>query len=265
MGVIKAIVYSNVWIALGASAYALHTMMMTHIKLNYSFLLLVFLATLFSYNFQRLIRFNVIENKTSERLIWMDNNKNLIKYLTIFSFSISLFLTFYYLTIEEIFLTIPAFVLVIFYATFFNKRKKGLRDLPLVKIFIISAVWAYVLGIFPLLISGHLVETKLVFIDKFCFILAITIPFDIRDLSFDKEQQKTLPMILGIYGAKAVAIIALGISLYINHWFVDNQLVLITFYALALLLVLLSSRNKSELYFSGMIDGLLVLSPLLFV
>ena len=265
MKIIKAIVYSNIWIALGAAAYISHTFLSTNAAIDYPILWMVFFATLFSYNFQRLIRLDFIENKTSDRLIWMVNNKKMLQIITGLSFVAAAILALWDLSIREMMLTLPALILVIFYASFFNENKKGLRDFPFVKIFIISAVWAYVLGIFPLLLNGNTNSWDLVFIDKFCFILGITIPFDIRDLVFDAKEKKTIPMMFGVKGAKLIALVALAFSFYLNLGFGTNIIALACFYTVAFLLILLSDKNKSELYFSGLIDGFLVFSPLLFI
>ena len=265
MKLIKGIVYSNVWIALGSAVYVSHTFFATGSPINYPLLWMVFFATLFSYNFQRLVRFDIIENKTSDRLIWMKRNKKVLQTITVFSFISAATLALFHLSVTEMLLTLPALVLVVFYASFFNQNKKGLRDLPFIKIFIISAVWAYVLGVFPLLLSGNTLNWDLVFIDKFCFILAITIPFDIRDLVFDAKEKKTIPMMFGIKGAKLIAIVALAFSFYLNSWYATNLIVLGCFYGTVLLLILLSNKKKSELYYSGLIDGLLIFSPLLFL
>ncbi len=261
---VKAIVYSNVWIALGAFFYGLHTYLMVNLKPNVEFLLLTFFATLFSYNFQRLVRFDGIENKSTERLQWMERHLGIIKLLTIFSFIISAFLALFYFTLNDLLLSLPAFLIVIFYATFFSKKSKGLRSLPFVKIFMIASVWAYVLGVYPLLISGETSGFLFVFLDKFCFILAITIPFDIRDLLYDKSYQKTIPMLFGVLGSKIVALVFLAVSFYINLWFVANIYFLVGFYLITAALILLSNNKKPELFYSGLIDGLLVLSPMIY-
>ena len=41
------------------------------------------------------------------------------------------------------------------------------------------------------------------------FILAITIPFDIRDLKYDKSNLKTLPIIFGASKARLIGLLSL--------------------------------------------------------
>ena len=265
MSIIRAIVFSNIWIAIGAAAYAWHTYLFVGILPNWYFIALVFFATLFSYNFQRLIRLDIIENKTSKRLTWIERHKVELKLLTAFSFVFAGVWAMFELSLIELFLAFPTLVLVVFYASFFTKNKKrGIRDIPFIKIFVIAGVWAFVLGAFPLLKTHPYREVLTVFLDKFCFILAITIPFDIRDLAYDASSKKTLPMLAGVVGAKAIALVALVVSFAINVFAPTNIISLSVFYLVAALLIGFSSQKRQELYYTGLIDGLLVVSPVVF-
>ena len=262
---IKAIVYSNVWIALGASLYTLHTFHISQLEVDYNLLILVFFATLFSYNFQRIVRFDRIEGEKSERHLWLERNVISLRIITVISFVSATCLSFYIFTIKELLLLSIPFLLVIFYATFLSKTKKGLRDLPFVKIFIIALVWSAISGGLPFYLANDFQYMGFILIEKFLFILAITIPFDIRDLIYDKAKQKTLPMVFGENGSKVVAAFCLIVSFWISFNFGATLELIIPFYILTLFLVLCSNKNRQELYFAGLIDGLLVISPLVFI
>lgn len=265
MRVIKSIVFSNIWIALGASCYTLHTFQIANLEINYLLLSLIFSATLFSYNFQRVVRLNKIDGDKSERHLWLQKYTTLLKFVIATSFLMSAMLSVYVFTISQLLLMSIPFLLVVFYATFLTNKKKGLRDLPFVKIFIIALVWVVITGALPFLVSGKTDDMMLILIDKFLFIIAITIPFDIRDLVYDKARQKTLPMIFGERGSKIIAVFCLLISLSINLWLGAQIELTIPFYVLTMALITFSTKNKQELYYAGLIDGLLVISPLLFI
>ena len=49
------------------------------------------------------------------------------------------------------------------------------------------------------------------FVHRLCFVFAITIPFDIRDLKYDSLQLKTIPTIFGEEKARYIAYATLGI------------------------------------------------------
>ena len=83
------------------------------------------------------------------------------------------------------------------------------RDVPLLKIFIIAFSWTYLTIIIPVIVHNISFDSNLILniIVRFLFVLAITIPFDIRDLKFDKVI--TLPKYLGVKKSKILAYIIL--------------------------------------------------------
>jgi len=74
----------------------------------------------------------------------------------------------------------------------YNNKWLALRDIPFLKIFVIAFVWALVTGLLPLISSKDLIQINLqhiLFLTKqFLFVVAITIPFDIRDMKYDVEK-----------------------------------------------------------------------------
>lgn len=76
----------------------------------------------------------------------------------------------------------------------------NLRELRGVKIYIIAFVWAGVTVILPLLNNIELfqVDVLLTFIQRFCLIFALILPFEIRDLKFDMARLGTVPQLFGV-------------------------------------------------------------------
>ena len=52
----------------------------------------------------------------------------------------------------------------------------------------------------------------------FTFILAITIPFDIRDLNYDSENLKTLPQIVGSIGCVLILLSILIVLIFYSYF-----------------------------------------------
>ena len=102
-----------------------------------------------------------------------------------------------------------------------------LRKVPYCKIFIIAFTWT--ISTIILLISENNIPLEsniyLHIISRFLFVLAITIPFDIRDIKYDHVKLKTIPIIVGITKAKAIAIIALfALQLVSSYQFLNYNL-----------------------------------------
>ena len=99
------------------------------------------------------------------------------------------------------------------------------------------------------------------------FILAITIPFDIRDLQIDKQQGvKTLPYALGIGKVRIVSLVALGLATILTFylWY-QHQLstpILLAYlitYGFTSYLISLAGEDNSDYYFSGWLDATMVI------
>ena len=107
-----------------------------------------------------------------------------------------------------------------------GNQKVSLRELPRAKIFLIALVWSIVSVALITLEneSFYSLDTLLLFISRFSFVLAITIPFDIRDLKYDDLSLKTIPQIYGEKKAKMIAVYCLAFFELISicHFFVGD-------------------------------------------
>ncbi len=76
-----------------------------------------------------------------------------------------------------------------------------LREIPYIKIFLIAGIWL-MLSILPVLTDFKQITTnkqfQLLLLQRLLFLFAIIIPFDLRDIEFDRKQGiKTLAIALG--------------------------------------------------------------------
>ncbi len=106
-----------------------------------------------------------------------------------------LFMTFFY--------AIPLFKI--------GERTISFRSFPFVKIFAIAISWAAVSVFFPLYEGNYEFTTSVYieFIQRFFILVAISIPFDIRDIVVDSKLLKTLPQVMGIKGSKKLGTLLL--------------------------------------------------------
>lgn len=239
---------------------------------HYSYVinLFVFFATLFTYNFQRLVRLDV-QGELSHRQQWLQANKKWLWLMTIVSaiaavyFSLSL-------SFDSLRLLLPLGVIALMYPLPlipFKGKLLRLREIPGIKIFLIALVWALVtVGI---LVEEHqLVWTTdvwLLFLHRLFFVFAITIPFDIRDLKYDSLQLKTIPTVLGEEKARYVAYAALAVyELLVIAQFIFGEtlswqvlIALLSTSAVTAYLLYKSKSDSSEYHFSFWVEGASVL------
>lgn len=226
----------------------------------------VFFASLFAYNFQRLIGAD-FRGSHSLRHQWIQKNKRVLWLLTAVSGIVALALS-TQLSKNCLLLLLPLGVIVLLYPIpIFYSRGKAyrLREVPGIKIFLIAAVWTLV-SVGLLAIEKKLawsLDLGLLLAQRFFFVFAITIPFDIRDLKYDNKALKTIPVVFGEEKARMVGFISL--ALYelgvIAQYLVGNSLSISAFIALLCVsgisayLLLKTTSKKGEYYFAFWVEG----------
>src|SRR5690554_8135853 len=80
----------------------------------------------------------------------------------------------------------------------------------------------------------------------FFFILAATVPFDIRDLVYDGKHKSTIPQILGVKGAKTIALLFLILSALSLYCSFPTVICMWLFYLCYLVLAILIIGRSEE-------------------
>lgn len=261
--IIRFLVYSNIFVAFCVLALALSSEVLLG-TVNYKISQFVFFTTLFTYNFQRFIRIK----KGGNHLVksWLTKNKIVVYILMICSGLMSLY---FFLQFQ-----ITTQLMISFIGGLSLLYPFGLRKIPFSKIFIISIVWA-ISTLLLLALENNIVlsnDIVLHLVSRFLFVFAITIPFDIRDFSYDIEKIKTIPIFFGVKKAKIIAVFSLIICSVFsifqytkNALNFENLLALILLYFVSSFLIVKSDRNKGEFYFSFWVESLSILCYLFLV
>ncbi len=257
-------VFSNLWIAIAAVGLTLNTYLLLNRAVNQDVVLLVFFATFSIYNLQRLVKHYFQNKNYSNRHYWILEHVKVLEFLVLLSSVASVYLFFETYSLQAFLYLLPFSMVSILYSVTLFSKNKSLRDLPFAKIFLISITWAVVSVVLPFLeleLSFDYAFVQL-FLFNFFFILAITIPFDIRDVGLDHDETKTLPQYFGVNKAVDLAMWLLSVCLLISifSFFTFGQIIPLV---IALILVLKTKKKQPELFYSGLIDGVILLFPLL--
>lgn len=160
--------------------------------------------------------------------------------------------------IHKLWIILPAIFITFWYAIpLFNYKGKriSLRNYPTVKMLSIAFVWAMVTVLFPLQESVSSSQVWLEFIQRFFLILALVIPFDIRDLKQDVTHLQTLPQKIGIFKSKLVGIqyVAMFFVLGFFKLPLTNKSTLIPELLIAILSLffLIKSRENQSKYYAA--------------
>jgi hypothetical protein len=214
-------------------------------------------STFAVYNGQRLIKSK--QPPQTPWLTWVKRHERML-YLATFASSlltVSTLLMIGKLSWESLVLLGITGVVSFFYV--FRVKGKNLREVPYMKIHFIAFTWAAVLILFPMLNEkGWSEDVIWQSIAHYFFVLALGIPFDIRDVKYDSASQKTIPQVLGIVWAKVISTVFLftfmAIMLLVNEVFLVNY----SFYFagfILFLLILFTNEDRGDLYCGGAIDG----------
>ncbi|MCR9171198.1 MAG: hypothetical protein NXI10_01810 [bacterium] len=233
-----------------------------------------FFGTLAVYNGQRL--FKVSDVKTPW-LNWVEARNGEIRWLTIIAsvlslgFSVAIFFGRPFVKdFGSDFLRIATWMspaVMVSFLYIFRLKGKNLRDIPHLKIHLIAFSWVFILILFPFLMRFYVGLDFIrpfiaLIIGHYFYVVAVTIPFDIRDLKYDKDNQKTIPQRVGVNGAKLIAVGLLLVSAVFltgltpiridNYWFYGAIFTQV-------LLVLGMNTERSDFYCAGWIDGAIAL------
>ncbi len=153
-------------------------------------------------------------------------------------------------------------------------RGKRVRDFPFIKIALVAIVWSWISVILPALRyeMAHSFEIiSLMIIERALFIFGITIPFDIRDIEQDRKSgTKTIPSSIRLRTSKLIAgvsiLVALAIDLVLTSYFhLYTTPIFVGFlftYVLSLTLIAYSRPDLPDWYFTGLVDGLMLVLPI---
>ncbi|MFT5823676.1 MAG: hypothetical protein ACI8ZM_004938 [Crocinitomix sp.] len=262
---ISFLAYSNSWIGFGAAAFIWQYYLIYDLACNWQLITFAFFATVLTYTFQRYYKIISDTKQGGLRMVWMKENPNLIKGIMLVS-GIGCLPFLLGMTLSSLFLLFTCGLLSLFYVIKIpGKIGRNLRDIPSLKIFLIGIVWAATSTFLPYLNepAGTVEIPWLLFIADFVFVVAITIPFDIRDIILDESDKKTIPQLLGETKALWIAVIMLLVNYTLLILVVDSLLVLtLTCLSLSVIFVRASTKDSPDIYFSFFIDGLLILQPL---
>jgi len=252
--IIDFYVFSNIHVAFATFCLVKITLLNIGVSENMT-AWFVFFSTLVSYNIIRFLRFKNIKTWYH---VWIKNNRALLYSISVISALIIIYLSFN-LRLKAILVLIPFALTVFFYTS--PLKHFSLRNIPGLKLFLIAFSWAGITVLFPLIqnyITPRIIDW-ITFFQRFLFVVVITIPFDIRDLSFDNTQLKTIPQQFGIKKSKLFGILLL--ILFISLEFIKPsaknvivQTLIITI--LSGLLLWFSNNNQSKYYSSFLVESL---------
>ena len=272
--VLDAVLFSSVWLSGAAAvqtAASFRRWLPTDAGVNGRVVALVFAATLLVYNLDAVLPFKHWQPAAgSGRKAWQQRHRRALAGL---AGGAALAAGYFFLADgwwRYLPALLPLTVLALVYSwplVRWQGQRRALREVPLLKGFLIAGVWsAITVGLPALALHRPLAEALGLLTQRFCLVLALTIVFDIRDLSRDRAAgTRTFPVVLGVAGAKVAALAFLAAAMTLGYERGVTPLGLGLTALAAAAVILLADERRSDYFFALLADGVLVVPAVLYL
>ena len=254
---LQCLLYSNAFIAISGGMYAFHDAINN--EFHYPIYSVIFLITITWLSYQiPLINCFFLSNNipTKAKDSWFVEHKNLMLFLTAVLMAIAGTCSFYLNSERQTLVIILSFISLSYVMPNILFRY-SLRKIPYLKIFLIAGSWA-ALSVFWWQQINQFSIT--LFCIRFITLIAITLPFDIRDLDEDKTNDlKTIPMLFNHSTNKTIIFSLLAISFFLC--LITPNITIFEYYLIfiAALTLLLYTPSKTDIYFYLLVDGIFII------
>ena len=253
---------SSIHVALAASALTLVTLIELDLKLDKYLLYFVFFSTITGYNFVKY--FGVAKFHHRSLAVWL-------KVIQVFSFMAFLAMCFValYLELNTLILIGILGVVTFFYTipVMLPKRylfddHKNLRQIGGLKVYVIALVWAFTSVYLPVVNEAVSIDADVIILglQRFCYVLVLMLPFEIRDLNYDSLKLATIPQKIGIKKTKIIGVLLLLLFVLLDYFKdVLKQETLLSTVIIALItfvLLMFSNKNQSKYYSAFWVESL---------
>ncbi len=268
----RFVVQSHIWISMGAALLALLTEIECFDKISVAPLVVAF-STLLVYNLLRWVKLKRISSSVFH--LPQTGFPAPIHAGLVLLAALGLAFTARHLSEAGLLILACAALPALAYGLRIIPSSKGWlspRELPHVKLPLVALVWALATVLYPAVQAENQIKLPSVFVllygaERLLFVLALTIPFDVRDMHLDDPRLRTLPMVIGQRrsGYLAISILLLLGGLHLVYGVLPSHYMYSLMYALSALAIWPLTHRKldelSPLYFTGLLDGLLILLP----
>lgn len=279
MKVFNFLIKTNLYLAISSIFLLLETQILLGARPQFhAWMILVFLGVLIEYNLNKIFKFLYAENDIKTAKI-LSGKEKLIVFISILLITIVIITPVIYYTKASVIIVIfSSGIVTLLYSFPINKKNAkqiGLRNLPYLKIFLISLIWS-VITVVPaaLQIKDKVVfnEVIFVFIERFIFVFAITLPFDIRDVNVDRiAGLKTIPLLIGDKKSLYLSKLSLFLFVFICsiHFMKMNKiemlLPMIFTFILTFLALTFNRIQSMKFYHYGILDGMMIFQGLIII
>lgn len=262
-GVFAFYINSSIHVALAVVSLLVITVLEFQLKFSSHLIGFVFLASLTGYNFVKYAKVAGLHHRT------LTNSLKTIQVFSAVCFVLLVYFA-YQLPIKVLLIAVCFGMATFLYAVPFV-RSKNLRNFSGLKIFIVAFVWAGVTVILPFVASEVPISADvfLTFLQRILIVVALILPFEIRDVPYDGLNLKTLPQQFGVRNTKLLGQFILLFCLVFEFFKAYSEvayLISLLIFCVILGWLLVISKTMQNRYFASFwIEGLPILWLVIFL
>ncbi|MCM4160476.1 hypothetical protein FHG64_07265 [Antarcticibacterium flavum] len=245
---------SSIHLSLAIVALAAVTCLNFRIPFDLPLLLFIFFASVTGYNF---IKYAGIARLHHFSLA---GDIRMIQVFSLFIF-VGLIISAFFLPINVLILAAVMGLFTLLYALPVFNENRNLRALPGVKIYVIAFVVSGVTVLMPLNTEMGIFQWDVLisFLQRFLIVIALVLPFEIRDLKYDMAQLGTIPQILGVRRTRQVGYLLILLFFILEFLKQSTDLASVTALFLLTILTFFSLKNavirQSKYYASFWVEA----------
>ena len=253
---------SSIHVALSVMAFVAITQKKFGLILPNEYWAFVFLGTITGYNFVKYSKLAGLRHRSLAR------NLKIIQIFSAICFLLLLIVIFK-MKLQTLLFSLGFALLTLLYAIPFYHHK-NLRMLSGIKIFVVAVVWAGVTVIVPVIAADVLIgyDVWITFFQRGLIVLALIIPFDIRDMQYDSMYLNTIPQRIGIRNSKIVGMMGLGLCIVLEllkNTTTSSYIISFSLFSVLLIIsIILSVKNQSKYFASFWVESVPIVWWILF-
>ncbi len=235
--------------ALAVVSFAIITTLNFGVAVNWNIYFFIFFGSITNYNFVKYAGIAGLHHLS------LTKNLRLIQIFSLLIFACLIYILFH-LPINAVIISGVLGIFTLLYVFPLFGEGKNLRGFAGIKIYVIAFVWSGVTVLLPLVNETDLFQWNVIatLFQRFLFIFALTLPFEIRDLRFDMANLKTVPQIFGVYKTKIIGLLAI-LTVIMLEFLKSNidyySLLSLIFAGILLSILLKNSRIRQPKFFSS--------------
>ena len=254
---------SSIHVALAVLALLAISVFEYNLTVQFELWIFIFLGALTGYNFVKYAKVAGLHHRS------LTNSLKAIQVISGICFVLFTLIAFQ-LSLLTLLVTAGFGLATFFYAVPFV-QSKNLRNLSGIKIFVVAFVWAGVTVIVPIIASETNIsgDVLLTFFQRILIVVALILPFEIRDVPYDSLNLKTLPQQIGVRNTKLLGegllLLCLVFEFFKNSSEVPYIISLLVFCVILGWLIAISKTEQTRYFASFLVEGLPIIWLLLFV